>query len=481
MSECEMPVLEHGGDSSDSNKLCAVLLYVLVAGHEDSTTILDHLTEKDFEGTPATVAIDMVKAKIYKNAVALEKANRPISALSVMTDMSDTSKERAEAIFQMGQEEYSKWEAQGVSLSSILDNWNHVKKKMAVRSILSTANFKLDSRLKDVSEVVLELHDKLGRLGTTQDIPTTTQKDLNMELLISLLNAPEPYYPTGFEQIDRRISGFVQKRTYAVCARTGVGKSAMLLNMLANVAQQKVPVGFISLEMTRKDMNKRLWCIVGQVDGREFDSYPLSEKMLLRSKQIYHLTEGWSIHWGDKRGMTLPDVKSKMCEFARKGCKVVFIDFIQRVIVESNEPHHLKVALIAKTLSDLADKLNIAVVIATQANREGAKNPNGDLELHNIADSTAIEQSCDVIILMNRKSKEDTSDGRNCPMRVNVAKNRHGACGFFDMYYCGRQYTFSDASFLEEAPLVVEPRRQCAGTTIPDPPTVPQSFFCTER
>ena len=473
MSECETTFWEQGEDSLDSDLMSAVVLYALVAGQEDSTEVLNHLSEKDFEGTPATVAIDMVKIEIYRNAVALDKASRPISALSVTANMGDVFKERAEAIFQKGQDEYAKLRAKGVTLASMLDNWKHLKRKMSVRSILKTANFKLNEVRKDVAEVVTEMQDKLARLGTSQETPTTNQKDLNIQTFLQLVNAPEPYYPTGFNQIDCRIRGFVQKRTYAVCARTGVGKSAMLLNMLANVARQGVPVGFISLEMSKMDMNKRLWCIVGQVESSDLEGHPLSENMLQQCRRIHHLTESWPIYWSDKRGMTLSDLKSKMSEFARKGCKVVFIDFIQRVVVESKEPYHLQVALIAKTLSDLADKLNIAVVIATQANREGAKNLNGELELHNIADSTAIEQSCDVIILMNRKNQEDRSDGYNSPMKVKIAKNRHGAAGFFEMYFCGRTYTFNDASFLEEPPQEAEHRRQCTGTSIPAPPPVP--------
>jgi replicative DNA helicase len=173
--------------------------------------------------------------------------------------------------------------------------------------------------------------------------------------------------------------------------------------------------------------------------------------------------------------MSLTDVKAKLSQFARQGCKVVFVDYIQRVVTGGRDPKHVQVAQVAKTLADLADRLNIAVVVASQLNREGGKNESGP-ELHHLAESTVIEESADVIILLRYRKAEDESQGRNRPICVNVAKNRHGFGGPFNMFFCGRQFKFSDTPFPVPQPLhIVTPHAvppKPLVLNIPPPPVV---------
>jgi len=449
---------------------------------------LESLSEKDFNRGSSNLSTYLTEVAIFKKVTELEKANRPISSLTVMAKLDEHDKEKANAIFQVGQEESTKLRAQNVSVDSVLDNWKSLKKKAELRAVLSegiehlqgvrVGGGILHDSAKEPSQIIQEVQVKLDRLGMSQDIPTVDQRKLNEDTFVSLMSAPPPCYPTGFDGIDRRIDGFSPKRTYVVAARTGQGKSALLLNMLANVAKQDVAVGFISLEMSKEDMNKRLWCITGQVEARSL-RHPLSPEMQQRCRQIHQLIAPWPIFWSDKRGMTLGDLRSKVSQFARQGCKVVFVDHIQAVVGDSKEPRNLQVALVARTLANLADKLDIAIVMASQTNREGIKENKGAPELHNLAESTVIEDSADVIITMGRK--EDATQGYNCPIKVYVGKNRHGATGYFDMYYRGREFRFSEHPFSVPSGIQAQQPKQSGRRFIPTPVPIPEVRVLEER
>ena len=319
----------------------------------------------------------------------------------------------------------------------------------------------LATRGKEPNTVAAELANALDGLTASTHIPTVSQLELNEETLRSLISHPTPAFSTGFPELDRRIGGLSPSRIYIVAARTGQGKTAFLLNLLCTLGRQNIPTGFISLEMDRVTMNKRLYGIAGQLEASQF-SHPVSEGTLDVIRRTIAETNQWSTHWSDRRGMTLSDLKSKLSQFARQGCRVAFVDYLQRVVVQGNEARHLQVAQIAKTLADLAERLDMAIVAASQINREGAKSRTSP-ELHNIAESTVIEESSDVVILLNNKEKEDVTYGRNRAVTLNVAKNRHGFGGCVNMYYCGRQFRFSEQPFIIPPP----PAPRCPAPIVP--------------
>ena len=76
------------------------------------------------------------------------------------------------------------------------------------------------------------------------------------------------------------------------------------------------------------------------------------------------------------------------------------------------------------------------------------------------------------IILFNFKRKEDDSEGRNRPMKINLAKNRHGIGGSYEMYFCGRQFKFSETPFVHPPIPAAAPNESQRPSSIPAPPVI---------
>lgn len=423
------------------------ILPELLNNFEQNKWILDELTEEHF-GTFGG------NRDVFRAIIAVARAGEAVGMPTVLARFpvgSDVgSRDFIEKCIETWPTKYAKSSNLRAEVNAIKRQLNFTK----IGSVLDSAKKAIESCEKEPQAIALDIANKLDAISATVEIPNISQPELNALTLISLTTEPFPAYSTGFFELDKRIGGLSPKRTYVIGARTGQGKSAFLLNMLAGLGRRDVKSAFISLEMDQTTMNKRLCCIVGGIESSHL-KYGLTPETLLKLQEVHGQTGKWPLYWCDKRGMTLEDLKTKISQFARMGCKVIFVDYIQRVLVSGKDAKHIQVGQIAKTLADLADRLNVAIVVASQMNREGGKMEGGP-ELHHIAESTVIEESADVILLLSFKKKEDESQGRNRPARVNIAKNRHGFGGSYDIYFCGRQFKFSDTPFeltLTNAPL----------------------------
>ena len=123
-------------------------------------------------------------------------------------------------------------------------------------------------------DLALEL-DKLLN-DSEQEIFSVTQQriksetDQNSEIAMSAFNQLEsndPIYPTGIEELDKLIIGFEPGTLTLLAARPSMGKSAISLYLaLQQMVRHKLPVVIFSLEMTKHQMEYRLWSLISRMD-----------------------------------------------------------------------------------------------------------------------------------------------------------------------------------------------------------------------
>ena len=105
---------------------------------------------------------------------------------------------------------------------------------------------------------------------------TDTLKPLQ-DLLADSLDRLEALYdrgesitgvPTGYIDLDERLSGLQQSALVIVGARPAMGKTAFALGIAAHAAMEAgVPVLFFSLEMSHAEITQRLLCSEARVDA----------------------------------------------------------------------------------------------------------------------------------------------------------------------------------------------------------------------
>ena len=239
-------------------------------------------------------------------------------------------------------------------------------------------------------------------------------------------NAEVPaYISTGFKELDDLLGGWAKGEEFVVFfARTGQGKSWMLISSMATAWSQNYRVGYISPEMSPVKTGYRLDTILKN----------FSNKDLVRGNDV----EGYEQYIKNLSASTTPFLVATPKDFQknitvsklRSFCinnqlDVLAIDGITYLRDERRQRGDNKTTMltnISEDLMALSCELNIPVLTVVQSNREGVK-VNGEAgvpELENIRDSDGIAHNATKVISI----KQDAG----C-LQMAIKKHRDGEMG----------------------------------------------------
>ena len=215
----------------------------------------------------------------------------------------------------------------------------------------------------------------------------------------------EAYFiPTGFEELDDIVGGWHRGEELVVLfARTGQGKSWIVIKMIEHCWKMNNAVTLVEPEMSA---NKT---------GYRFDTLykHISNKALLRGEEV----AGYEQYINSLSDKNIPIRVLHPKDFQRKvtvsklrsfcvstDTKMLVIDGITYLTDERKEKgdnRTTQLTHISEDLMDLSIDLGIPVLVVCQANREGAKEE--DLQLENIRDSDGIAYNASVVISIMQK------------------------------------------------------------------------------
>lgn len=219
-------------------------------------------------------------------------------------------------------------------------------------------------------------------------------KSLADVLAIAELAGQVEIIPTCFPGLPDGV-GHAAGRVTVIGAFTGSGKTSACVSETAKLSSLGHPVCFATVELSNVEIARKMSGVM-QATQHPFIwiHEPTSMGDLARSVKV----------WANKLdGM--------------ERAPVLCLDFIQRL--RSDEPsknREREVAVVAESLSTLARRLGIAVIVAAQLNR--ASQNESRPSLHHLRESGALEQIADLALLIG-------SSGEN-QIFVSIAKNRWG-------------------------------------------------------
>lgn len=239
---------------------------------------------------------------------------------------------------------------------------------------------------------------------------------------------------SGFDDLDR-ITGGLQPGTMTIlAARPSVGKSALALNIAANVAQGGAPGLFHSLEMGADELRERL--VLSLAGIRKSDLRNLSfQAMSAKLSPALDQMEGMPLHIDDRPGISTLDLRASVRRAVRKhGVQLVVMDYLQLLRPESRrDMRSTEVAELSAACKGVAKEMRVAVLVLSQLNRLG---DSDEPRLSHLRESGAIEQDADVVVLLSKRNAEGTV------VNANVAKNRTGATGTCSLHFDKMTQTF---------------------------------------
>lgn len=263
---------------------------------------------------------------------------------------------------------------------------------------------------------------------------------------------------TGFDQLDRLITGLRPGEVFVLAARPSIGKTALALNIAANIAlgPAKIPVGIFSLEMPAQQLVLRLLCSEAKVSlGRLVNVITPPKNTWSALQDACMRLHKSQIIIDDTGAIDILELRAKarrMKSTANVG--VIFIDYLQLIHTDAgrNASRENEVSKISGALKALAKELNIPIVVLSQLNRQAEQNERP--KLSNLRESGAIEQDADVVTLLHREREKQYQQGEDATEGLEaeliVAKNRNGATGVQNLLFFPQFTRFENRSKMDD-------------------------------
>ncbi len=251
--------------------------------------------------------------------------------------------------------------------------------------------------------------------------------------------------PTGFSDIDFKLSGMQDANLLILAARPGTGKTAMVLNIAQHVAvREKLPVGFFSLEMSKEELVDRLLVSQADIDAWKLKTGKLSDDDFTRlSEAMGELAEA-PMFIDDTPGINILEMRTKARRLqVEHGVKLIIVDYLQLADSGRRFDNRVQeVSVISQSLKNLARELRVPVLACSQLSRAVESRGTRVPELSDLRESGSIEQDADVVMFIYREEGNQDNWGEQIPTKLRVAKHRNGPLGEVDLIFRGDRIRF---------------------------------------
>ncbi|BAZ45420.1 replicative DNA helicase [Chondrocystis sp. NIES-4102] len=312
----------------------------------------------------------------------------------------------------------------------------------------------------------LELEKLLN--DSEQEIFSVTQQrirsdtDQNSEIAMSAFNQLDeenPIYPTGIEELDKLFTGFEPGTLTLLAARSSMGKSAISLYLaLQQMLLHELPVVIFSLEMTKHQMEYRLWSLMSRMDCyQHLDLVPinghrlrqhraklssLTEKEMESIAKIVKVAVDLPLYMNDNRGINVAGIASEARQVkAREGkLGLVIVDYLQMMASDNGGNRSYELGDVGRGLYQLAGELDVPVMALSQVNRGVEARQDKRPMMSDLSQSGILETVADNIIFAYRDEYYNPGTSQPGILELILAKARHGNTGMAEVLFdksCG--------------------------------------------
>ena len=313
------------------------------------------------------------------------------------------------------------------------------------------------TRLQEDIIKIADIEIQKGFSPASDIVPETMEKIENIQK-----HGESGGVKSDFYELDNMTGGFQKGDFIVIAARPSMGKTALALNIAANIAIKGAKaVGFFSIEMSKHQIMMRL---LSSRSGIDMSALMTGRKHLTQKEwRDLELAAGElgnaKIYIDDSASLSIIEMKTRARRLWReKGLDVIFIDYLQLMKVTGeqlrrNDSRAQEVAIISASLKELAKELQVPVIALAQLNRSpeqrGSKKEGTKYQLSDLKESGAIEQDADVVMFLHRDDQMDKETERKGEADLIVAKQRNGPTGKIVLAFQDKYTKFINMEFTE--------------------------------
>ena len=380
-----------------------------------------------------------------------------------ITTVSDELKNR-KWLKQVGDIEYLTEVIESVPSAANIDEYiKIVEDKSILRRLIDEATSIItDSYNKgnNITEVIEDAEKKIFDVSKSlrstefkpiQDVLYKTQSDLEK---LAANKGDITGIPSGFYELDKLTSGFHPHELIIIAARPGMGKTAIALNMVTNMAiNSKKTVALFNMEMGAEQLATRMLSSVGQIDGSKLKTGNLEHSDWKRVNEAISRLSNTNIYIDDTAGNTVGEIRSKCRKLATSphGLDIVVIDYLTLIQGSSKNGanRQQEVADISRALKTMAMELNVPVIALSQLSRGIEQRVDKKPMLSDLRESGAIEQDADIVAFLHCSDEEKEKE--NSMMEFVIRKHRNGPLADVPLIFQRNTSTFVNVAPVKES------------------------------
>jgi len=249
---------------------------------------------------------------------------------------------------------------------------------------------------------------------------------------------------TGFVDLDR-ITGGLQDADYILLgARPSMGKTALALNVISNAAMRGKKVVLFSLEMSEKQVMKRLLLSESFISGNKLKNKSLDKRDY---DKLLHVARGFcnsNISINDNASLTVAQMKSMSRKLKRtKGLDLIVVDYLQLIKSKEGKIRREQVEAVSRDLKVMAKELNVPVVVISSLSRANESRNDKRPILSDLRETGQMEFDADLIIFLHREHYYDR-EANPGQAELIIAKQRNGSLGVIELSWVGECTKFMD-------------------------------------
>ena len=300
----------------------------------------------------------------------------------------------------------------------------------------STAEDKVDRAEQLVFEV------GRNRLGKDFQQVSSLAKEFFLDV-DNLIETGQPTIgtPTGFNDLDEKLSGLYPGDLSIVAARPSMGKTSLVVDIALRVARQNIGnVAVFSLEMSGIQLVRRMASMLSGVSSSTLKKTKLGKDDYKKLADACETLYSLPLYIDDSSDISGLEMRAKCRRLKQDGgLALVVVDYLQLMRGNRKTENRVQeIGDIARSLKALAKDLEVPVIALSQLNRAVELRENKRPQLSDIRESGSIEAEADVVMMIYRdqyyRDRQNPGEANRDPDRtevteINVVKHRNGDIG----------------------------------------------------
>lgn len=342
-----------------------------------------------------------------------------------------------------------KYHAEIVAEKSVLRQLVKVSTEIAAMGY--EANDEVGVLLDTAESRILEISNRKKRADFTPISAVLMDSVQNIEKLLNNKGGLTGI-PTGFNDLDKLTSGLHPSDFIILAARPSMGKTALALNIVQNVAlraHKRVggdprSVAFFSLEMSKEQLVNRMLCAEASIDSQRLRIGEMKEDDWTHLWDACDVMSKAKIYIDDTAGITVMDMRSRARRLkAEHGLDLIVVDYLQLMQGSGKRntsgDRQQEVSEISRSLKALARELDVPVLALSQLSRGVEARQVKRPMLSDLRESGSLEQDADIVAFLYREDYYNP-ETENKHTELIIAKHRNGPVDTVNLFF-HKQFT----------------------------------------